>query len=114
MGAPTIAMHHSGSSKIYINDDMMPEVKMFRLRFVDPQGTTFTKHQEQKQQETLLQSCCKQLGTWDEICRCSDIRDFTLLALRAGNWDAPRRERIVKEAPALLKTCKLGSKMCQI
>ncbi|PWA49404.1 kinesin motor domain-containing protein [Artemisia annua] len=30
---PTIAMHHSGASKIYINDDMMPEFKMFRLSY---------------------------------------------------------------------------------
>ncbi|GJY15944.1 2S sulfur-rich seed storage protein 2-like protein [Tanacetum coccineum] len=97
-----------------INQQSLNYCHMWLSRFVDPQGTTLTKFQEQKRQESLQQRCCNQLGTWDEICRCSDIRDFTRLQLRAGNWDAPRKERIVKEAPMLLKTCNLGSKMCQI
>ncbi|KAK9077694.1 hypothetical protein SSX86_006031 [Deinandra increscens subsp. villosa] len=67
-----------------------------------------------KQQDSLLQRCCQQLGKLDQKCRCTDIREFVKVQQLGHGWDAPRMKRLLKEAPSLPKTCSLGTGICRL
>ncbi|KAK1423122.1 hypothetical protein QVD17_18417 [Tagetes erecta] len=67
-----------------------------------------------KQQDSLLQRCCQQLGKLNEGCRCFEIRQFVKVQREGAGWDPSRMKRLLKEAPSLPKTCSLGPGLCPL
>ncbi|KAI3768933.1 hypothetical protein L6452_00029 [Arctium lappa] len=102
-----------GSTRIncgeQIKQQPMQYCHMFLSRF-----ETMGVEDEHKQEGSLLQRCCEQLGKLDEGCRCREIRDFVHVQQEDGGWDASRMKRLLVEAPNLPNKCKVGPVLCHI
>nr|XP_043620128.1 2S albumin seed storage protein-like [Erigeron canadensis] len=116
----SIAVFVKASTQVNCSEQIkkqpMQYCHMFLARYEAVSGASIITKQQQeqpKQQDSLLQRCCQQLGKLDTGCRCLEIRDFVRLQQRGG-WDAPRMKRLLQEAPNLPKTCLLGTELCHI